>query len=53
MKERRFRKKDMAPPLYTTYALADTDETDPLTNVGKPSEIGVKEAKAWVDHNKK
>jgi len=43
----------MAPPLYTTYALADTDETDPRTNVGKPTELGVKEAKDWVDHNKK
>ena len=53
MKHHKSRKKDRVQPLYTTYALADVDEVDPATNVGKPTELGVKEAKDWVDHNKK
>ena len=53
MKERQSRKKDKVQPLYATYALADVDEVDPVTGVGTPTELGVKEAKDWVDHNKK
>jgi len=53
MPKRKREKQDEVVPLYTTYALADVDEIDPRTNVGKPTEIGVKEAKDWVDHNKK
>ena len=53
MKQRHSRKKDQVQPLYTTYALADVAEVDPVTGVGKPTELGVKEAKDWVDHNKK
>jgi len=53
MKERRSRKKDLVQPLYTTYALSDVAETDPVTGGATPTELGVKEAKDWVDHNQK
>jgi len=53
MKERRQRKKDQVQPLYTTYALSDVAEVDPVTGAATPTELGVKEAKDWVDHNHK
>ncbi|MCL2568334.1 MAG: DUF3787 domain-containing protein [Oscillospiraceae bacterium] len=54
MKERKTRKKDEVVPLYTTYALSDVEVRNPVTNAAvRPTEIGVKEAKDWVDHNKK
>jgi len=53
MKQRKPRKRDKVLPLYTTYALASTKEVDPDTNVGKPTEKGVIDAKNWVDHNQK
>jgi len=53
MSKRNQKKKDKVQPLYTTYALADVRAVDPVTNVGVPTELGVKEAKDWVDHNEK
>ncbi|MCL2563650.1 MAG: DUF3787 domain-containing protein [Oscillospiraceae bacterium] len=53
MKQRQPRKKDIAPPLYTTYALSDVAEIHPATGCATPTELGVKEAKDWVDHNQK
>ncbi|MCL2368097.1 MAG: DUF3787 domain-containing protein [Oscillospiraceae bacterium] len=53
MKYRQSRKKDKVQPLYTTYALSDTAEVDPVTGYARPTELGVKEAKDWVDHNQK
>ena len=54
MKLRQSKKqKDKVQPLYTTYALADPGEVDPVTGCTKPTELGVKEAKDWVDHNHK
>jgi len=53
MKERLPRKRDQVQPLYTTYALSDVAEKNPVTGAGTPTEIGVKEAKDWVDHNEK
>ena len=53
MKSRQSRKKDQVQPLYTTFALADPAETDPESGYTAPTELGVEEAKNWVDHNKK
>ena len=54
MKHRRPRaKKDRVQSLYTTYALSNVAETDPVTGYASPTELGVKEAKDWVDHNHK
>ena len=53
MKQRRTRKKDKVQPLYATYALSDVAEVDPVTGYAAPTELGVKEAKDWVDHNHK
>jgi len=36
-----------------TYALADTKKIDPESGATIPTDLGVKEAKDWVEHNKK
>ena len=53
MKQRRPRKKDQVQPLYTTYALSNVAEVSPASGYATPTELGVKEAKDWVDHNQK
>jgi len=50
------KKKTPAKPShkgFATYALADCEKRDPLTNTAIPSEDGVEEARDWVNHNKK
>ena len=53
MKHRLPRKKETAPPLNTTFCLADAEQVDPESGTSIPSESGVEEAKDWVEHNKK
>jgi len=53
MKNRQLRKKDQIQPLYTTYALSSVDEVNPESGYATPTELGVEDAKDWVDHNKK
>lgn len=38
---------------YKTFNLANKCQRDPLTNTSLPSEDDVKEARDWVNHNKK
>ena len=53
MKKRLPRKKDKIQPLHTSYALADVEQTDPESGTTIPTDLGVAEAKDWVDLNQK
>lgn len=52
MKKKKIRSTSI-PGAYQTYALLNTKEKEPVTNVDLPSEEQVKEAKDWVDANEK
>ena len=39
--------------IYVTHALADAKTVEAATNVSKPSDENVAEARAWVNHNEK
>lgn len=53
--KRSFDKKDKYKLLgaYETLAVTDTTERYEKTNVAKPSDFNVEEARDWVNHNKK
>ena len=53
MKRRLPRKKDSLLSDNTTFCLADVGETSPESGTTIPTEEGIKEAKDWVEHNKK
>lgn len=46
------KKKDQTSQ-FITYALSGNGKKDRKTNTTIPTDEGVKEAKDWVDHNKK
>jgi len=46
-------KKDRVQPDNATYALADVKSVNAVTGTTVPTAAGVKEAKDWVEHNKK
>lgn len=52
MKKKKLR-ATTTPGAFQTYALLNTKEKEPVTNVDLPSEEQVKEAKDWVDANEK
>ena len=55
MAENRYKKKHMAMPIerHNTAAWANIAETKPVSNVGIPNEIQVRDAKEYVDTNEK
>ena len=53
MKQRKPRKKDKVQSKFATMCFADPGKVDPETGYAAPTELGINEAKNWVDHNKK
>jgi hypothetical protein len=55
MGNNRHKEHDMAKPIerHDTAAWANTAETKEVSNVEIPSQLGVKNAKEWVDTNQK
>jgi len=53
MKNDKNRKKGGVTPIFTNIAILDDTSRTADTNAAIPSEQAVKEAKDWVDYNKK